>query len=484
MTSIAMPNNVKSVVCALILYGGIAPVGGLWTTAAAQDSELAEVTALVADVENFESQLADLESEFGPYHRSLLEPLNNLIELASGQGDFERVAELQSRQLQVVRTVMGFQHPDIKPLLQDIIRNEIRLQNWDAVSDHLEHLRYLEGGDGPSITPELLDVIEQQANWYMARVYLETPDRRGRNFMAARDLYSDLVDKAAELYGDESGEFIPWLYRHAMMEYRLVALMNAEGSVASDTIDRLVRAEGTARLQSFRRGGAGINNILRSGRYVPVVEEDQLIGELYLRDAWNAASKIGDIAAQQGNLEAQAMALIYEGDFQEIAGRSTSVRKYREAQSLLLEAGVSQSRIDQFFSQPMIIPMPDLFLTLDDALHFQTEARDEVGAGEDILHIGTLVEWQEDISGVHQPATGADYLGVGLSYNQVDASFSVSASGRISSVEVIEAIPPDRRVERHAIRALREIRVRPAVIEGRARRSRDVHIRYKFLDTD
>ena len=68
-----------------------------------------ESNALATDIANYEEQLADLESQFGPYHRSLLEPLQSLSELAQQEGNFDRVAELHNRQLQVMRTVLGLQ---------------------------------------------------------------------------------------------------------------------------------------------------------------------------------------------------------------------------------------------------------------------------------------------------------------------------------------------------------------------------------------
>ncbi len=59
------------------------------------------------------------------------------------QQDYETVAELQSRQLQVMRTALGLQHPDVLPIIRSIVTTQIALGNWDAVSDQLEHIRNL-----------------------------------------------------------------------------------------------------------------------------------------------------------------------------------------------------------------------------------------------------------------------------------------------------------------------------------------------------
>ena len=48
-----------------------------------------------------------------------------MIALLNEDEDYERVAQLQSRQLQVMRTELGFEHLDLVPLLQSIVTTQI-----------------------------------------------------------------------------------------------------------------------------------------------------------------------------------------------------------------------------------------------------------------------------------------------------------------------------------------------------------------------
>ena len=63
---------------------------------------------------------------------------------------------------------------------------------------------------------------------------------------------------------------------------------------------------------------------------------------------------------------------------------------------------------------------------------------------------------------------------------QVDLSFNISSRGNASNVDVLNSIPEDSRVTREGARAVREIKFRPAYEGDRARRVRDVQMRYLF----
>ena len=467
--------NLVSLGLSILLLGG-----QCWLTAAAQ-SAFDDSATISSERSNYESQLADLESQFGPYHRSLLEPLQSLVAIEQEQGNYARVAELQSRQLQVVRTVLGFRHPDLLPLVDEIITNEIRLGNWEGVSEQLDHKRYLVTGDTEDLTKQLLNVVEQQAFWHLERVQLDAREHRASNFMQARDYYSELVDMAEDEYGEDTLEMVPWLYKFAMSEYRLVELLNADDGVSADTIERLVHKEGVSRLQSASRGRVQFN-AWAGNNYIPVVDGDALIGEAYLRDSLNSVRDIGEIFEAAEDLEAQAMAEIYEADFLRIMGRGSALQKYRDAREKLLETGIAAEKIELFFNQPAIIPVPQLFIRLDDAIAYQEHGRAGIDTySSDQVHLGQLVAWQEGLPHVPEPTAVADVLKVELEHSHVDATLSISSSGAISSVEVVTALPDDRAVRNEAVRAIREIRVRPAIFEGKAKRMRDVHIRYLAL---
>jgi hypothetical protein len=87
--------------------------GGFLSHAAEDRPLIGSALANAEQLATYQVQIEDLEFEFGPYHSSLIEPLESMIALLNESEDFKRVAQLQSRQLQVMRTELGFEHPDL-----------------------------------------------------------------------------------------------------------------------------------------------------------------------------------------------------------------------------------------------------------------------------------------------------------------------------------------------------------------------------------
>ena len=71
-------------------------------------------------------------------------------------------------------------------------------------------------------------------------------------------------------------------------------------------------------------------------------------------------------------------------------------------------------------------------------------------------------------------------LQIGLPQNLVDLKFNINTRGRVSSVDAVRSVPEDDRVARVASRAIREVRFRPAYVDGKATRVRDGLMRYVF----
>ncbi len=451
---------------------------------AAEDALVARSNDMLQELDSYRAQLEELESLFGPYHSSLLEPLESMVSLLTSEGQYQQAADLQNRQLQVMRTVLGFEHPDLIPLLQAIIDNQIRLGNWEQISDQLEHVRHVTGAASGEGSVELLSVIDNQAYWYLNRVNLDGREDRAKNFMAARRLYREMEKLAEELFQEDSPELIPWYYKRAFNKYQLVELLNASDGVSGDALGRLIREDGMAKLENAR-GPRLLNpdSLFGLGRQIPVVDGDSPLGEAYLRDAYNLLGDIKEIAEAQGDLEAQAMAEIYRGDFLILRDRGNGLRYFRRAKTMLLEAGIAEETVDQFFSRPAVIPFDKFFSRLDDAIAYQQLALQRIeDPGPEVMHLGVFTAWNESMSSTPKPIADNALLEVELSYNQVDLRFDVTSRGRTSSREVLNAAPPERSVEREALRALREMHFRPAIIDDRARRARDIQIRYLYVE--
>jgi hypothetical protein len=437
-----------------------------------------------AQLELFQNRLVDLESRVGPYDLSLMEPLAGMIAVLWEQQDYETVAELQSRQLQVMRTALGLQHPDVLPIIRSIVTTQIALGNWDAVSDQLEHIRNLHPLENGQPSLELLHAIDDQIHWLLMRTVLDGRGRRARTFMQSRDLMAELDDFVEDFYGDNNPAIAPWLYKSAINKYHLVQMLNASDGVSGDTIDRVVREDGGFRLEKGSSARfSSRDSFFGPGRYIPVIDRGDLLGVDYLREARNLMDDLRDLAEDQNDLEAQAMANIYYADFQILMEQGRAIRQYRKAQELLTEKGISKARIDAFFSRPMPIPLPKIFTNFADLETFQTQTLLGFDDSEEsITHVGSFTAWNKSVRSTALPVSNNPQLNLNLPLQRADISFNLSSRGKPSSHEIIEVEPAERSIGRAAWRAVKEMKFRPVAIDGKAKRIRDVQIRYLFID--
>ncbi len=450
----------------------------------AQDGEVSRLSqsqAVLAEQARIENLMADIESNYGPYDARLLEPLESLAELYSSSEEFTALEAVYSRQLQIMRADKGLDHPDNIPIVRLILKNQIQLEQWSDVSDSLAHLRYLRSTNDDSSSDSLVAAIIEQADWLMARVYVDEPRYRARNLLEVRELFEDVEDLVEEQYGENSLEMVPVLYRQALIQYQLVAFLNSENSLGSETIDRLVQEDGIGRLQlGSVRGGIFSTGLIGNGYNIPVVDGGSLIGEAYLREGLSKIDDIRDIFEVLDNKEALAMANIAYGDFQILLGRSSGAKSYVEAQELLLSASVSGQNIDEYFQYPHIIPMESLPLTFDQAL---AEKNERLALGEsiasDAIYLGEFVALEESAAIVEMSEAVRSFGFIEPS-SVVDLKFNISSRGSTSSVRVIDAQPNQGHVRRSAIEAVRRMQFRPIFDGRRTKRVRSATIRYRF----
>ena len=206
-----------------------------------------------------------------------------------------------------------------------------------------------------------------------------------------------------------------------------------------------------------------------------------MIGEAYLRDGLRRINKIRDIAEESGDKEALAMANLYHGDFRILMNQGGS-RSYRRAYEQFLEIGVGTERIEALLNQPIAVPLPTFFDRFADLEAYQVAHTINGIAVEDLLYVGDFTAWDEDAKSIAKPQSRDPLLQVELPYYQADLKFRLSTRGKPSSINVLRTEPDERGVERRAYRALRDIRFRPSIVEGRVKRISDLQIRYYYFE--
>lgn len=466
---------------ALIYFGSIGLImllSGL--VAGAELSGLKKSQAVLEEARRLQAEVAEIESESGPYSPDLLQPLQALVELNQTEQDFDEVAAIQSRQLQIMRTELGLDHPDNIAFVDALIATNIKRGAWDEVDNNLEHVRYLQGINSEAEPELLLQAVADQASWKITQMILGEVRRRPRNLLAARELYEELKDLAEDSFGKDDPAMVPWLYLRALNLHRLVAILNSRNTLASDTLERVVQVDGVGRLQAYN-ARAGLLNTFQFGRnnQVPVLDGDRLVGEAYLRDGLAEINNFVEIFEEQGDIEAQAMAEIYAGDFRVLTDIGSGRRSYNRARELLSKAGFSQERIAKYFAEPQLIPMPIFVSSLAEA-----EALKETTYAPSISENGTLaIEFtaqQEEAPTVRLSSDYGGKWGLELPSQFVEMTFDVSSRGVVSSADFLAGSSDEKGVRRKAMRAVRGLKFRPRFEGEKPVRVRDVRLLYRF----
>ena len=467
---------------ALILIAVLC-VAGPSVYAAEDVSLIGGETDISEQLISYQQQIEDLEYEFGPYHSSLIEPLQSMIDLLNKRQDYEQVVQLQNRQLQAMRTELGFEHPDLIPLLESIMATQLALGNWEEISDQLDHIRHLKASIGNDNAELLLTAIQDQIDWLYSRISVEDRREQVRNFFKIRDFYEEIEDIVEETYGEESSEAAPWLYKVAYNEYHLVQFLNAPRGLGSETIDRLVRREGTFGLDRSNRSSFRSTYFFGNSSVTPVVDKGRPIGDAYMRDGYSVINKIQDGLEETADLEAQAMIKIYRADYQLLADRGRAIRGYREARDMLLEAGMAEGDVRWFFERPMVIPAQKLHLNFADALAERKQGIEaSASSSDEVIHLGVFTSWSEALESTPMPVYEDPFWQIDHDFIYADVSFSVNSRGKASSVDVLATVPDELETKRSIWRSVRDIHFRPAIIDNKARRVKDVRMRYRFVD--
>jgi hypothetical protein len=446
----------------------------------AEQPKLNKSEAVIRQMALVQARIIEVESESGPYGSGLLEPLQDLSELYLSAEDFEAVADIQSRQLQIMRAELGLDHPDNIAMVNAIIVNNIRMNDWAEVNDNLEHIRYLESANDQGDIEPLLLAIDAQASWSLAQIAVAESRMRARNLLDARESYDDIKDLAQDAFGEDSLAMVPWLYKRALNLHQVVAVLNSGGGLAGDAMDRVIQMDGVSRLQTYnaRSRFAGGSFFDRNPR-IPVLDADSLIGEYYLRDALLELKTITEIYEESGDIEAQAMATIYYGDFRVLLGFGSGRKTYREAMDLLREAGIAENRISQFFDVPQIIPIAEFTSSFAQA-EIAKNAALVPSISDENLSIAQFTALEEDAGNVSMPASFTNRWGFRLPEDVVEMTINVSSTGTVSSARFVAASSDEKSIKRRALRSVRSLRFRPRFEEDKAVRVQEMQFLYRF----
>ncbi len=405
---------------------------------------------IAAEITTIQQEIESAESVHGPLHLEVLEPLQRMITLQTGLENYEEVDLLIERYLQLTRINQNLSSFGQLSALADQISNDIELENWESINNRFQFMTWIFSQHSNFDTEDLLSVLDEFAAWNLAAIYIDHPELRDDHFMAYRAVIENAVEFAEREYGINNTRYVSWLYREALMEYR--------GETIQRTGDEL------------RVGPA-------AGSF-----ENALV----------AIEKIREIVDQFDSPEATGLALVYEADFIRIANSlernkyfGSSERIYRDAIESFQEAGISEDKIAQFFSQPAILPYKKFHTSIDAAMEDQLpiEVANIFGKNE-MLNSDEALEftaWNESLQFTRRPERTSLFTALDTELYSVLLEVNLDKQGNARTIEGILSVPDSGKWQAYARDAVEKFTFRPNPTANRWRsESRKFLLLYQF----
>ena len=317
------------------------------TPPAAEAEAEPEARRTTPELTEYESALARLETEGGPFNPQLAEIMISAAAILTEIGRYGDAVTLLHRALQIHRIEIGLYDLSHVEILERIIENDFAMGDADALDRDYQHMYWVYrrnfGADDPRLVPLLEHIADQRIRAYHAA-------GRGHGTLHHAILADQMNDRARELLepvaAEQEPRYLAALQRTAVINYL----------VAKDALDAFVSThEIRAAMLEAKRPMFDTDDVQVRRQ---IAEDAFYKGALALRDATRLVKK-----HEREDPVALAAALAYEGDWYWLFRRRWDAsRRYDDAWEVLTGRAVPAEEVARLFGQPRRLEpllMPD-----------------------------------------------------------------------------------------------------------------------------
>ena len=421
--------------------------------AEAELSRLQSSVDYIREVDRYQDEISVLEDEYGPYDRSLIEPLGGLARLYNENNIFDSANSVLDRQLQLLHISEGPDTFSQIAILNSLVRNHLTMNNLDAVTNNFENILFVFSHNSDANVEQKLGAMEDLINWHAMAFNLDDKRNRINHFLRARGLLRQMVTIAEDNYGERDSRMIPILYKVAIEKYNLSALLLSPDELGHEANDKIYRPEQTE-------------------------------PGTYLRQGYEIVKEIRTTVQLSGDKEAEGMAAVYEADFQMLLELGTAQRSYREAMQLFEDAGKTKNEIADFFSRPVVLPVSEFYTTLDGAIFAQDSSGYRYFPGVDgsdpKVHLGNYRGWNESLLTASMPLLPSLISEFEIEMTRADMVFRISSRGKTRNPDAEFSIPDTVQAKVDSRKALEAMTFRPRFRGNRWRMLRGITMTYWY----
>jgi hypothetical protein len=479
----------KTLCCGLLMFA-------LFTESFPQNANIkaAELTQRSQEhaqrVTSYQLNIDQIQGEFGPFDPRLLEPIDALALAMIEVENYSRAIELLDQQLQIHRINNGLYSAAQIPVIETLLQLRSIAGDWSTVNDTLQYLRWVYQRDTTLPAPEQINGLKKIGSWHLRALGNDAREREALHLVQLGILEARAAELAVEHYGDLSEELAPYIYDQALSELymALAIIMTTDTSQDLLLLTEGIRSRNTVAPPVSTIGGGGVSDIeaLYGSRTRTVINRSF---KNRMGASLSELEKIRHLFQSTGNIEAEAMALLYLGDYTLIRqqyetrpGNFAGVRRgtstpgpaisyYAQAISRFADAGIDKERINTFVRCPAMLPITVFHQTLAEA-----EEKSCVHQSESLSY--ELDDY--NLLSALIPAREGEALSGQGNILQATVSFSIRTNGQVSQSNII-SIEPDDTANRISVRKLIELmQFRPSIVDSTAIRAENVQMKIRM----
>lgn len=362
------------------------------------------------------------------------------------KNDLSQANQLADKNLGIIESLNEESQWLDKDIINDIQQIFSRLGRFDAITSTYEKIVSIMQPNMEKDLDRFLAVLTDFADWRLLAVNIDDRSNRINHIVQAEALYKQALDLGEIYYDEDSIKLAPLNYNVALMRFRIGALAN------SSELAGAIRA----------------------------IYESNLSHPLYGQNTYNYIRRIQDIVAQSSNIEHQAMAALYVADWAQIYNSSMAPRRYRQAWDLLVKAGYSNKDIQQLFSTSLVLPVQELYLTMDGAANgYYRKCTRELPSDEEYPSLVQFVGWGSPLYKVQTPNSVAFYEGsIEDSTSDVILRSKLLRRGRVSKTKAVFTYRDLGKDTADAKRAVEANIYRPHIVDKKVKPLEEFNVRY------
>lgn len=357
----------------------------------------------IDELERSRALLNELQDRFGAMDVRLLEPLEQMADRLMLASRFDEAHVMLDRAMQIARVEEGLYTEVQRPLLEKKIENFANRGDWEDAREGMDHLLWLYSYKSRRIDQALIDDLLELSRLHLRALAEDASFFQGYHFRQSTRIRWLALGVAGRLWGNTDERLVPIIYEQ-IRQFHLQSVALEQGGPTSYSLRQIAPDSG-------------------------ILRERRDVNESYYLSGVGLIDSLFAVYAQNEtpNPEAIAMTNVYLGDWHLLYSKpGVAEESYRQAYQEFLAAGVDAQLLNEFFSQPIVIPDANFYASVESAVAAQRNKMVKLDNGDSDVYL-SFNEWSTALPNVSSPLSG--YGGESVSTNSNIALFSFNLAG-------------------------------------------------------